>query len=257
MSPETQAELLEIPTQQSNQPETTTETNNEPDAQVLYDADAEQTSEFEITQDEKKYDSAHVYKPFTDERHIAYVKTINHDFDAKKAVEIVRAAKILLWRDLIKEIKNIETVGGVDFRDLVDEDNEIIPSIDNFIIISIVEPEKVSGGVRPLVISDEVKVVTECFFNYPNTAQQTHRLKKGKEWAAKFQRIAGKQWKEEKIGGLRREPKVIFTEQIEAFGKLYDEMLISVTGFKDDKVPARFRIKVLDYIFTSTLNEKK
>jgi len=223
----------------------------------IYDAGAPQRYEFEVTENGQKFDTAHIYAPLSDEQYIAFLKTIKITSDDKDHDDQESAAAIALWDSLVTEVENFDTEGREDWRALIDL-SEKRDSLANFLAVAVIEPESVGGARRRSTVSETETVTTEAYFNFPNTAQQTHKLKKrSDEWRKKYDRIKAKEWKEEITKGLRRKPKFEYVSQHEALGALYDEMLIEASRFKDNIIPLRFKTTVLKYLFGSKLDEKK
>jgi hypothetical protein len=104
-------------------------------------------------------------------------------------------------------------------------------------------------------------VITEAYFN-GEVVQQQHFLRPTTdELTKKYARIQAKRFKQEKVGGLRRKPKVEYVPQDARIGELYDEMSIEMTGFTRTgtfpDVPLRFKTFVIHHIFGETVAEKK
>ena len=108
-------------------------------------------------------------------------------------------------------------------------------------------------------------VTTECFFN-GEVISQIHVLTATTfELEKKYERIQSKRLKQEKITGLRnRKPKIEYIPQDDKLGGLYDDILVSVTGFgtafehlnETYTVPLRFKVAVINYIFAPTIEQK-
>lgn len=229
---------------------------------ILYDADAPQRFAFDVTENGEKFETAHVFKALTDEKYLEYVKGINASADEDDSESNESEILAKLWREQIQAVENLEVEEGKDFRDVVDTETEVVPSIKNFLAVVVVETEKIGTGKRKgttAAASTEI-VTTEAYFNGA-PVRQTHVLKSKKsneEFSKKYARIEKNQWKTEITKGLRRQPKVEFFPQIEAKAALYDQMCISTTGFAGDKIPVRFKSVVVDHIFAAaTLDPKK
>lgn len=224
----------------------------------IYDAKATQRQEFEVTENGAKYDTAHVYQPLDDPRYLEFVKSFKLKGDGKEINENETEAYTTLWDDLCTEVENFDAEGEENWKSLIDS-SEKTESLINFLAVAVVEPETKSDGKRRAAAITTETIITEAFFNYPNTCQQTHVLKKKTDdWKKKYDHIKRKQWRQEATKGLRREPKIEYVPQNEAFGALYDEMFISSEGFKDNVTPLRFKTTVIHHIFGgSKLDEKK
>jgi hypothetical protein len=147
-----------------------------------------------------------------------------------------------------------------DWKSLVDY-SEKRDSLTDFLAVAVVEPDVADTGKRKLWQMTTEVITTEAFFN-GNPIQQTHTLKKkpengdGGEWQKKYDWIQARRFRQEPTKGLRRSPKVEYVPQDEALGRLYDEMFVSQTGFKDGIIPLRFKTTDLHYKFGSKLDEK-
>lgn len=223
-----------------------------------YDANAQQRFEFEVTEGGVKYDTAHLYQPLSESRYIEFLHSIKAKGNEREAEENEIEVKTALWNDLVSDVENLDKGGLDNWKDLIDY-GEKRESLEKYLSVAVVEPETKSTGMRQLINNDVDVVTTEAFFNFPNVVTQTHKLKKkNDDWRRKYSRIKQRVWKVEQTKGLRRDPKVEFVPQDEAFGGLYDEMKIEATGFKDNIIPLRFKVRVIHYIFDdSKLDEKK
>lgn len=227
------------------------------EAPLVYDADAQQRFAFEIIEGAEKFETAHIFNSLGDERYLQYLKDGKIEGNEDEVKEEVQAATVSLWRDLVDRLENVEIEGDSDFRDLVDVENEIIPAMGAYLAIAIVEPEVVVSGVRKLSADNNLKVITEAYFN-GKPIQQTHILsRKTQETSKTYDRICKNEYKQERMGGgLKLKPRTRFVPQVKAKGELYDQMAVSHEGFKG-RVPVRFKATVIDYIFASTLQQKK
>lgn len=223
---------------------------------TTYDADATQRYEFSVIENGEKFDSAHIFKPLSDERYLQYAKSIKAEGNADDtdSNELEKACE--LWDDLIESVENLETDGD-DFRKHIDfaEKTEMLQK---FLAVAIYEPETASNGKRRGV-SKHVKVITECYFNY-EPIRQTHVLEIADkiELAKKYEKIKSKQFQSEQVRGLNKlKPKLKFVPQTEKFAELYDEIFVSAEGFKNNRIPMRFKIRVLDYLLSPTIDPKK
>lgn len=240
------------------------ETQKQPET-VLYDAHAKQRLEFDVTEGNEIFDTAHHYEPLSDERYLVFLKSIKAKGNDKEVDDYQLEANTALWNDLVKEVENFEAPADFtgEWKTLIGY-AEKRDSLTNFLAVAIVEPETKSSGKRQGVVSDTQTITTEAYFNFPNISQQTHTLKKkpedgdSSEWQKKYDRIQARRFRQEPTRGLRRAPKIEYIPQDEAIGRLYDEMFVSQTGFKDGVIPLRFKTTVIHYLFGgSTLDEKK
>ncbi|HXG84090.1 MAG TPA: hypothetical protein VNI84_08690 [Pyrinomonadaceae bacterium] len=227
---------------------------------ILYDADASQRFAFDVIERGEKFETAHRFHPLSDEKYLDYVKAINARADEDDSESNESEVLANLWRELVQEVENLEVEEGRDFRDAVDAESEIVPSIKNFLVVAVVETEKIGTGKRKgtAAVSTET-VTTEAYFNGA-AVLQTHVLKSKKsndEFSKKHARIEKNQWKTEITKGLRRQPKVEFHPQDAAKAALYDEMLERSEGFKDGKTPIRFKSVVVDYVFAAVALDPK
>ena len=230
----------------------TEETTTKETPAVIYDADARQRYEFEVAENGQKYDTAHIYEPLEESRFISFLHSIKARGNEQQQEENEIEVKSLLWDDLVSDVENIEKTTD-DWKSLIDY-SEKQESLEKYLSVAIVEPETKAAGKRQLVQTETI--TTECYFNYPNSVTQTHKLKKKTdEWRRKYARIKAKIWKVEQTKGLRRDPKIEYVPQDEKFGELYDELLIETTGFKDDIIPLRFKTAVVHDLFSTKLNE--
>lgn len=230
---------------------------------VVYDASAEQRYQFEIKENGRKFKSAHRFKPVDDERHFEFVgHLLQIEYGEQAAAEKNAAEKqtiVDFWRNQIIEIENVEIEDGSDFHDFADADNEIVP-MTTMLLAVVVKNAKAASGKRQFGTaksSETQSVRTEAFFD-GLPVEQTHTLKaKSDEYQKKYNRLQRSQYKVERTEGLRREPKLEIVPQHKAKGLLYDEMYISSTGFADDIVPLRFKVVVIDDIFSASIDPKK
>lgn len=232
--------------------------------EYFYDATAKQTFPFEVTEDDGVYETAHHYDPLDDERYVKFVDAIVVKGNEDEMVADAISAQEKLWNDLNQQKPDNFETDEEDWQSVIDLENEKIPSLNHYLAVAIVVPEKADAEngdrkVRHKSKSDTITVITEAYFN-GKPVQQKHVIKrKTKEWSKKFNRIRQKGAKFEKVGGLRSKPNMIAVSQDVAVGKLYKEMFVSQEGFVDGIIPLRFQGRVINYIFAgkAQLNEKK
>lgn len=228
-------------------------------AEPAYDASAPNRFEFKVTDDGQVFDTAHVFKPLSDERYLQWVGELKLRSAGDELDENARAASIALWNDLIERVENIDTE-GIDgsWKDLI-PDQEKIDSLNELLAIAIVDDEaKPTTGVRKLgTLAQTQTVFTEAYFNGQIVRQSHKMVKRSLEFEKKHNRIQQRRFKQEQTRGLRRKAKVEYVPQDEAIGKLYDEMVVSVSGFAGDVVPLRFKNVVIAALFAPVLDPKK
>ncbi|MCD9188236.1 MAG: hypothetical protein LUM44_17605 [Pyrinomonadaceae bacterium] len=221
----------------------------------IYDADAVQRYALVVTENGEKFDTAHVFNPLSDKDYLSHVNSVSIEGNADNVDANDKLITAALWDAQIKEVENIEVDPSDDWKSLIDID-EKVDAMNMFLTVVIVEPEIAQNGKRKLTQQKTETVITEAFFNgFP--VSQTHTMQsKTLEFAKKYDKIRRKSFETEKTKGLSRKPKIRYVPQDEKYGELYDEMLVSSTGFKSF-TPLRFKVKVIDYIFASKIDEKK
>lgn len=227
-----------------------------------YDALAANRFEYQVEEGGLIYDTAHIFGPFEDagdDRYLQFTREfkIKGTSGSENVSEESREASMRYWDDIIAKVENIDIPEDGNWKGLINF-QEKIQALDDFLAVAIIPAEEKASTTRNLVKSaEETMILTEAWFN-GKTPQQTHRLKKRSiEWEKKYKRIEGKLYKQETTRGLKRKARVEYVPQDEAFAKLYDEMFIAATGFKDDIIPIRFKTKVVHFIFSSPLDAKK
>ncbi len=234
--------MLEEKTQEKSESQPT---SGSPKA--IYDAEAKNRFEYEV---EGGAEIAHVFGPLSDERYMQW----NRDFklrgsDENNVNEESREASVKLYDDIIVEVENIDYPEGADWKALLDSKYKI-EALNDLLAVAIFEPEKGDGTKLKLGTENDTQTITtECWFN-GEAVQQTHTLKKRSfELEKKYDRIQAKRAKVEQTRGLSRKPKVEYIPQDDKIGAMYDEMLVSATGFANDTIPLRFKVKVIHEIF--------
>jgi hypothetical protein len=226
-------------------------------AQNVYNYEVDQRYEFEVSHNGEIFDTAHILSPCSDERYVQWVKEWNLAAEETGAKEKYTDATSRLWDDLIVDVENIQKTDDWKSKIPVDEKLEAIRV---FFAVAIVPAEKTSK-VRSFEAAQSRVVRTEAFFNQQVT-QQTHTLNPENldEIRRRYLTIQKRQYKREMIGGLRREPKVEFRPQDDAFGKLYDDLVEQADGFHvvpAQLIPLRFKTTIVHHLFESQVAEKK
>lgn len=226
-----------------------------------YDGSAQQRFEFEIVDGGQKFDTAHVFKPVTDERWIEFLREQKVRGNGEVIESSETEAIERLWNDLIVEVENVLVEDGGDFRDLIDY-AEKRDAIQHYVSVASLDPEVENGdvrrlgSVRRLGVQKRRVVITEAFQGNA-VVRQLHNLRgKTLEDIKRYESLLRRRFKQEQTRGLRRTAKIEFVPQDEKFGKLYDDMILSTTGFVG-KVPLRFKVAVIHHLFASELDEKK
>jgi hypothetical protein len=224
-----------------------------------YDATANNRFEYEVRHDDGlKYDTAHIYKPLSDERYLQWIREFKVKGNEEDVSEESREASVRLWDDQILEVENIEYPEGADWKALIDPQQKI-ESLNDFLAVAIVDDDaKASGKIRLGVENPTQTVTTEAFFNGELVRQKHTFKKKSFEHEKKYSLIQSKRFKQEVVKGLhKRKPKIAYIPQDEKIGELYDELLISSEGFADGNIPLRFKTTVVHSIFASELQNAK
>jgi hypothetical protein len=225
-------------------------------APILFDADARNRFEFDVREGVELYETAHVFEPISDERYMQWLREFKMRGNENDLDEESREATCRLWDDLIVAVEKINVPEGRDFRELIPPP-EKLEAISAFMAVAIGADIKKNEGGRNFAEDATQVVVTEAWVN-GEVAMQRHELKKvSVEWQKKYSRIKAKTFKQEKIGGLRRQPKTEYVPQDHRFGELYDEMFVSQDGFIGGKIPLRFKTVVIDHLFGERLSQKK
>jgi hypothetical protein len=228
-------------------------------AGVIYDAAAFNRFEYEVRHDDGlKYDTAHVYKPLSDERYLQWIREFKVKGNEDDVSEESREASVRLWDDLIVEVENIEYPEGADWKSLIDSQQKI-ESLNEFLAVAIVDDDsKATGKIKLGAENATQTFTTEAYFNGEILRQKHVLKKKSFEHEKQYSRIQGKRFKQEPIKGLsKRKPKIEYVPQDERIGGLYDELFVSGEGFADGKIPLRFKTTVVHSIFESELDAKK
>lgn len=236
------------------------------DQSPVYDPAAR--NRFELTvrhTDGKTYDTVHIYGPLSDDRYLQWLGEFKIRGNDDDVSEESREASVRLWNDTIIDVGGITLGEGKDFRDFISS-SEKVESLNKFLAVALSDQDAAGQGLRRLDAdpADEAQecVVTEAWFN-SDVAVQRHYLKPvTDELTKKYARIQAKRFKQEKVGGLRRKPKIEYVPQDAAIGELYDEMFNGVTGFAGTGpalkiIPLRFKTFVIHHIFADTVAEKK
>lgn len=222
---------------------------------VLFDAEARNRMPFEVREGTRTYETAHIFNPLSDERYMQWLRAFKMRGNEDALDEQSREATCALWDELIHEVENIAVSEGLDFREVI-PDPEKLEAISAFVAVAIAaDIERVTGS-RCFTPDATQTVTTEAWVN-GEIATQSHVLKRvSVEWQKKYSRIAAKRFKQERIGGLRRQPQLEYVPQDHKFGEMYDEMVVSNTGFAG-RVPLRFKTVVIEHLFGERLSQKK
>lgn len=223
---------------------------------VNYDAELNQRYEFEVAENGNRYDTAHILKPISDERYLAFVKSIELTESESEIAKRAKEASVKLWADLIVEVENISINENENLSEIIETD-EKVKVINDFLAVAVIPAEK-NAGERQGRRKEEVQTVkTEMFFS-GLPVQQTHTLKAtSDEWRKKFDQIQKNRFKQEKTKGLSRKAKIEYFPQDEAIANLYGEMQIETRGFENQNCPIRVKTAVIYDIFASRFDEKK
>lgn len=222
----------------------------------IYDADARNRFPFEVREGVNLYDTAHIFEPLSDERYMQWLREFKMRGNEDMLDEESREATCRLWDDLIFEVEKVTVPDGKDIRDVIPP-AEKIEAISALMAVAIGADIRKADGSRSFDENATQTVATEAYFN-GEIAVQTHVLKQaGLEWQKKYARINARRFKQEKVGGLRRQPKLEYVPQDHRFGELYDEMIVSTEGFAGGKIPLRFKVVVIEHLFGERLSQKK
>lgn len=223
------------------------------ETEMIYDADATQ----KIPIDEGVYA---VVKPYSDERYeqyrTAFVKAINEmtkrgeterfeEAEVKQAIEM----DCELCDELLENIEGYPDLPGDWKQEISAEDKlELIRKALHFVI---------DEDARKFSLGATMTIPTACFFN-GKVARQKHNLRrKTIDDSSRYALLKSKEFKVSEAKRLGKNHAVEFTPQDEAKVRLYDEMLQSIEGFRNDKVPSRVKILVIDYVFAASIAAKK
>ena len=224
---------------------------------VLYDAAAHQRFPFSVKEDGVLVETAHVFKPLDDERHLAYISEFVKIRDGERVDKTLTELSVDLWRELIESIENLEVEPGADFRDIPDAEEEISPLLISYLTVIVKPPTVSDKRQRSPIKSDRQTIITQAYFN-GEVCEQKHILQaKSDEWRKKYNRVQRSQYVEDKTKGKTNEPKLTFVPQNRAKAALYDEMLIEARGFADDVIPMRFKVVAVDAAFESSVVDAK
>lgn len=202
-------------------------------------------------------------KPYTDEKYLANQKEFAEDVnkriasgaDNKLSEDDIKANLIKdceLADELISALEGIEDLPE-DWKDLVAPEDKV--SIVKRAINFIIDDEENEGiSFKNLL---KIVVPTASYFNNI-VSQQTHTLRrKTIDDSSAYAYIASKSYNPKKATKFGQKDYVEIVPQDEAKGRLYDEMLESVDGFVNNKVPLRVKVLVIDHVFKSTIGTGK
>lgn len=203
------------------------------------------------------YDIRPLYEPLSDDRYLQWLREFNLSGNENQVDESSREASAKLWDELVAEVGNIEYPEDTDWKGFFDNQSKV-DMISRFLAVAIADSLETATGKLVFGATAENRViVTECWVN-DEIAQQRHELRpKSTELEKKFARILSKRFKQEKVGGLRRKPKIQYVPQDHLIAELYDDLKVSAEGFANDVIPMRFKTLVMDEYFASKVAEKK
>lgn len=225
---------------------------------VLYDATAKQRFPFQIKEDGELIETAHIFKPVDDAKHLDYLREVVKVRDGERTDKTLTDLTVEFWREhLIDSIENLETEEGADFRDIPDSEEEITPLTVSYLTV-VVKPATVAEKrKRSPIKSKSQTIITQAYFN-GEVCEQKHILQKGDEWKKKYNRIQRSQYVEDKNNKDENgEAKLKFVPAYEDKLSLYDEMMIETHGFANDIIPARFKLTAIDGAFGSPIVDAK
>jgi len=225
-------------------------------APVLYDATVTQRFPFSVREDGELIETAHIFKPIDDAKHLNYLRELVKIRDGERNDKTLNELTADFWRDLIESIENLETEPGTDFRDVPDAEEEIAPLTVSYLTVIVKQPTIAQKRKRSPIKTKNQTVTTQAYFN-GEVCEQKHILAaKSDEWRKKYNRISRSQYVEDKNG--TGDAKLKFVPAYEEKLALYDEMFIEATGFAADTIPARFKLAAIDAAFeTSVVDAKK
>lgn len=223
-----------------------------------YDARARNTFTFEVHGLDETVEIGHVFGPLDDPRYVEYLNGLKihgtrNDVRGRSEEEACR-----LWDDLVVDTVNITYPEGTDWRSLIDLQDKI-RSLNEFLVVSVFRQPRVSGGALQLGDgSDSDTYVTECYFNGRIVRQEHVMPRAGFELQKKYDRIRRREVRQVEVRGLmkRNDPEMRYEPQDEQMGALYDEMVISTTGFAGGVVPLRFKTAVVNAMFAAKVESK-
>jgi hypothetical protein len=225
---------------------------------VIFDAEARNRLEFTVREGVKQYETAHVFEPISDDRYIQWQREFKIKGNEDNVSEEAREASVRLWDDIIFAVEKVKFPEDTDFRQWIPP-LEKVGAIRDLLAVAI--SEDIEEVTDDRVFGNESKTVnvgTESFFN-GDIAMQIHVMRPvSLELEKIYSRIKGKQYKQEKIGGLRnRKAKIEYVPVDDKFGELYDDMFVSADGFAGGKIPLRFKTTVVHHLFSEKLDQKK
>lgn len=246
------------PANQSAEPNQTAvvETSAAVPAPVLYDATATQRFPFSVKEDGELIETAHIFKPIDDTKHLNYLRELVKIRDGDRNDKTLNELTVDFWRDdLIKNIENLQAEEGTDFRDIPDAEEEVAPLTVSYLTVIVKQPTVAQKRKRSPIKTNKQTITTQAYFN-GEVCEQRHVLQKGDEWKKKYNRIQRSQYVEGK--DAKGETTVKFVPAYEDKIKLYDEMMIEAQGFAADIIAARFKLATIDSAFeTSVFDAKK
>lgn len=225
---------------------------------AIYDASARNRFEYTVRSGGNKYDVGHVFGPLSDQRYLQFLNDLNVRGTADKIEEDSREATVALWNEQIVEVEGVEYDPASDWKQFID-DGEKLQAMNDYLAVAIKDAEASKSGSKLKLgpAPTTQTVTTEAFFNGEIVYQDHVLVAKTPELEKRYDRIQSKRVKQEPTRGLRRAAKVEYVPQDEKLGELYDGMWRGTTGFgNDEDIPLRFKVIVMHYIFTPTLDPK-
>lgn len=215
---------------------------------VVYDADAQQRFSFVVDGDDE---TTHIFNPISDERYFEFdqnsrIKLID---DGESIITDNSAALVNLFDDAIVDVEGIEGEKPADWKAEIDADKEKIPSISAYLAVAAFSNNKRSWG------QTDSTVLTEAYFNN-KTAQQTHFLRKKTVDDVRDFRRFQKIPLATKRKGLKSS-ELSMPSNGERKAELYDRMQTKPAEGYVGRVPAWHKIAVIDFLFSSSLTQKK
>jgi hypothetical protein len=192
-----------------------------------------------------------IVKPYTDAHFssdlTAYADKLNQALKSAKTQTEASAAEIkeALMFDVDVAKSLVETIEGFDLTDNWRDDISAEEYLDWF---NTAHKFAVNEDKKKFSLSQNI-VPTVCEFN-GKLAYQFHTLRrKTIDDSSKYVLIQTNEYTSTPSKIIGKSATVEYKSQHQAKADLYDDMLESVKGFANDKVPMRVKILVIDYIF--------
>lgn len=204
-----------------------------------------------------------VMKPYTDKRYLSYLAEITEKLnetlkskgvDTEAEVEEHEIKESLL-QDIALADELLEALEG--YEDLPEDWKSLISAEDKIALLRKATRFTIDEDSRKFTLGAFTEVPTVCYFN-DKLASQTHKLRRTTiDNSSRYALIQAKRYKVGESSRVGRKNVVQITPQEENKAALYDQMIESVTGFERSDVPIRVKSMVVDYVFQSSLDEKK